>query len=128
MPRKSDKETQIVQERRKQARLERLGTNNPRCVTCGEADNRCFQKHHLGGRKNDPMTVTSCLNCHAKESDLQKNHPQQVKAPSDPLEAIGFFLLGLADLFALLMEKLRDFGHALIDRARATATAEAVPS
>lgn len=126
MPRKSDKDIQIARERRKQARLERLKTNNPQCVICGETDPRCMEDHHIAGRKNDEQTIITCRNCHRKLSDDQRDHPKQVEFPKDPLEAIGYFLLNLADLFALLIEKLRDFGHALIDRASSAAAPQVV--
>src|SRR5262249_3708236 len=128
MPRKTDEELRIARERRKQTAFERLGTDNPRCFVCGESDWRCIEPHHLAGRKNDDLTTNTCPNCHRRLSDDQKDHPKQDEPPKDPLEAIGYFLLGLADFFAILIEKLREFGHALIDRARATPMAEAIPS
>lgn len=127
MPRKSYRDIQIARECRKQTRLERLKTNEPRCVICGETDDRCMEDHHLAGRKNDPFTVNTCRNCHRKLSDDQRDHPKQQKPPKDHLEAIGHFLLGLAELLAQLMEKLRDFGHELIDRARSTASQAVQP-
>lgn len=128
MPRKSDKEIQIARESRRQTRLERLKTNNPQCVICGETDLRCMEDHHIAGRKNDEQTIATCRNCHRKLSDDQRDHPKQVEPPKDALEAIGYFLLGLADLFAQLIEKLRDFGHELIDRARSVASPHVVTS
>lgn len=118
MSKAPNERTELDREKRKQARLERLGTNTPRCTVCGERDDRCFEHHHLGGRKNDPATIILCKNCHAKASDKQRDHPRQTKTPSDRIEAIGFFLLGVADLFELLIEKLREFGLHLIERAR----------
>ena len=109
-----------LQERRKQKALERLGTNNPICVLCGETDWRCLELHHIAGKPFDGALAIVCRNCHRKLSDLQKDHPQPVSAPPDPFEGIGHFLLGLADLFALLVEKLREFGHDLISRAGKT--------
>ncbi len=120
MPDNLHDNTELNREKRRQARLERLGMNKLRCKACGESDDRCFDHHHLAGRKNSPFTVLLCKNCHAKLSDHQKDQPKQAKAPSDPIEAIGFFLLGLADLFELLVEKLREFGLHLIGRARSS--------
>ena len=34
-------------ERRKQARLAKLGSNNPICGDCGETDWRCLEAHHV---------------------------------------------------------------------------------
>lgn len=123
MSRKSDNEFELDRARRKQKALERLGTNNPRCIYCSEIRPECLELHHVGGRKNDPLTVIICRNCHRTLSDLQRDHPKQEQAPVDHLEAIGHFLLNLADFLALLIERLKEFGHELIQRARVTAVA-----
>jgi hypothetical protein len=116
------------QERRKQKALERLGTNNPVCVLCGETDWRCLELHHIAGKPFDGALVIVCRNWHRKLSDMQKDHPQPASTPPDPLERIGHFLLGLADLFALLVEKLHEFGQDLISRASKIAEPSKVPS
>jgi hypothetical protein len=105
------------QERRKQRALERLGANNPSCVLCGESDWHCLELHHIAAKPYDGSLAIVCRNCHRKLSDMQKDHPQQSNTPPDPLERIGHVLLGLADLFAILVEKLREFGKDLISRA-----------
>ena len=104
-------------ERREQRRLERLGTDKPICL-CGETDSRCFDSHHIAGRAFDPTETPLCKNCHAKASDVQKDHPRQVSDPPHPLERIGHFLHGLADLLALAIARLREFGNELINEAR----------
>lgn len=113
--------SEIARESRKQRRLEQLGTNEPRCGTCGEADWRCLELHHVADHARDDLTVISCRNCHRKRSDEQKDHP--LSAPdNDPLlDRIGHFLLGLADMLRALIDKLYAFGLALIERARLTA-------
>ena len=112
----TDKE--LAREIRKQRRLEKLGTNSPICGTCGEADYRTLEKHHVAGRKHDPDTVITCRNCHRKVSDEQKDHPA-IDANADAmLSAIGMFLLGLADLLELMIDKLTAFGLALNERAK----------
>lgn len=112
-------DTELARETRKQRRLERLGTNSPRCGTCGESDDRTLELHHVAGRKDDPATVIICRNCHRKVTDEQKDHPECAN-PADPmLQAIGLFMLGLADLLRLAIEKLTAFGHQLIERATA---------
>lgn len=113
-----------AKETRKQNRLERLGSNNPACVLCGENDDRALELHHIAGKAYDDELVPVCRNCHRKLSDDQKDHPKQIcKPPTNP-EIIGHFLLGLADLFALLVEKLREFGNCLIQAAQNIAGAE----
>ena len=43
-------ELELKRERRKQRALERLGSNNPRCVACGFDDPLALELHHLAGR------------------------------------------------------------------------------
>jgi hypothetical protein len=50
-------------------------------------------------------------------SDRQKDYPEKITEIPDALEAIAHFLLGLADLFEFLIEKLREFAGQLIERA-----------
>jgi hypothetical protein len=103
-------------ERRRQRALQRLGTDQPHCVVCGEADWRCLELHHLGGRAYDAGTVILCRNCHRKQSDPTAN----TDAPAEPplLERIGQFLLGLAALLLMLAAKLKAFGEELLAGAR----------
>jgi hypothetical protein len=112
-------------EERKQARLEKLGTNEPRCGTCGETDWRCFEQHHVAGRKRDDFTVPICANCHRKVTDDQSDHPAFDPNADPVLDRIGHFLLGLADLLRLIVEKLTEFGNALIGKAKAAGEAQA---
>lgn len=101
-------------ERRKQARLDKLGTNTPRCVLCGEDDYRCLERHHIGGQAYDDDTAILCRNCHRKFSDMQKDHPRQKSNPPSREEIIGHFLLGVADIFELLIGKFREFAKWLL--------------
>jgi len=119
----------LNQERRKQKALERLGTNHPRCVLCGEADWRCLEVHHLGQEDYDDLGVILCRNCHRKLSDHQADHPGPIGGGGSALlEQISHILLGLADFFVLLVEKLRTFGHALIERAQSELALSASPA
>ena len=104
-------------ERRKQSRLHKLGMSNPRCSGCGETDWRVFEGHHIAGRKHDPLEAPMCANCHRRLSDDQRDHPKVNDAADAYLARIGNFLMGLADLFELILERLREFGAALIERA-----------
>ncbi len=104
-------------ELRKQRRLEALGTNEPKCGLCGNSDWRCLELHHVAGRKSDDVTSIVCRNCHRRLSDEQRGHPAP-QADADPmLDAIGRFLLGLADMLDAILERLRTFGRALMDGA-----------
>lgn len=108
---------ELAREARKQNRLERFGTNTPRCGVCGEADDRCLEAHHVAGRKHDDITVLVCWNCHRKVSDDQKDYPAFDPDADAFLCAVGQFLLGLAELLRLIVEKLITFGNELIERA-----------
>lgn len=120
--------TENEKERRKQKALERLSTNNPHCVLCGETDWSCLELHHIAGKAFDRSLSIVCRNCHRKLSNMQKDHPQAANTPPDPFECIGHFLLGLADLFELLVGKLREFGQFLISKAGLAAASTKVPS
>lgn len=94
--------------------MERLGSDDAKCAICGLSDPICLEFHHLAGRRYDEEGVMLCRNHHAVLSDAQRDHPSHSPEAVDPLEAFGRFLLGLADLFALLIGKLREIGEALI--------------
>jgi hypothetical protein len=109
-------------ERRKQKAMQRLGSDHPTCVLCGEDNPHCLELHHLGQTAFDDQTVPLCRNCHRKASDAQQDHLEALGAPSESelpgfLETVGHWLMGLADFFQLLVDKLRAFGQGLIEWA-----------
>ena len=105
-------------EARKQTRLDKLDTNNPVCVTCGENKWQCMEQHHIAGKAYDGDMCNVCRNCHRILSDDQIDHPKPIGKPATTPEIIGHYLIGLADLFELIVGKIREFGHALIEMAR----------
>ena len=111
------KNDEFAQERRKQKRLETLGTNEPHCGMCGEADWRTIEQHHVADYGRDEATVLICCNCHRKVSDDQKGHPAFNPNAEPMLDAVGHFLLGLADMLRIIVAKLYEFGLLLIERA-----------
>jgi len=115
-------------ERRKQSRLHKLGTNAPHCATCGIDDWRVIQEHHPDTRKHDDLTVLLCANHHCIVTDDQKDHPKQQEDCDELLYRIGNFLLGLADMLKLILERLYDYGNALVQRANSTDCSSAVQS
>lgn len=108
------KEIELRRERRRQSALERLGTNKPVCLVCGEGDPIVQEKHHFAGRAFDEMTGSICRNCHRKLSDRQKDEPGKIYEQPHPLEVIAHWLWGLAHFFALLVEKLQEFAAVLM--------------
>jgi hypothetical protein len=117
-------EKQLRREAQLQRMRERLGVDHPRCTECGLDDVRCVEAHHIAGRKFDDATVILCRNHHRILSDDQKDHPQPIGPEPSLHERVGHFLKGLADLFALLVARLHEYGDALI----AFAKREAVPT
>ena len=110
-------------EGRRQNALDRLGTDHPCCRECGNSDWRCLELHHLAGQKFGDDLVILCRNCHRILGDDQKDHPDSNMRSPDFLERLGHFLVGLGDFFALLANKLREFGQQLL--AQTSASGEA---
>lgn len=77
-----------------------------------------MELHHVSGRAYGEECTVVCRNCHRKLSDTQKDHPKALTNGEPPhLEKIGHFLIGLADLLEMLIEKLREYGLVLIEAA-----------
>ena len=108
---------ELAREQRKQRRCEKLGTNEPHCGICPETDWTCIELHHVADHGRDETTVLLCRNCHRKVSDSQKDHPPLNPNTDTMLDRIGHFLLGLADMLRVIVERLYAFGLALIERA-----------
>ena len=104
-------------ERRKQSRLHKLGTNTPHCAICGNTDWRVIEEHHPDSRKRDRLVVLLCANHHRIVTVDQKEHLPGVEGCDPFLTSVGNFLLGLADMLVLIIERLYEFGEALIARA-----------
>lgn len=113
-------------ERREQRALRRLGTNTPRCASCGEKRWQCLELHHVAGQAHDDGLVIQCRNCHRVLSDAQRDHPPAQESADPHLEAIGRFLLGLADMLKIALERLIEFGNALIDHAHQQSPAQEI--
>jgi hypothetical protein len=101
-------------ERRKQSRLHKLGTDNPCCAVCGNSDWRVIEEHHVAGRKHHSQVVLLCANHHRILTDDQKDHLQTSPGADELLAQIGNFLLGLANMLAVIVDRLHEFGATLI--------------
>ena len=105
---------ELNRERRKQRALERLG--NEQSAMCHSAAATIpwrLELHHIAGAPSMTKMVPVCRNCHRLLSDWQKDHPASVGDPPNDLERIGHSLLGLADMFELLVKWLREFATKL---------------
>jgi hypothetical protein len=97
----------------------RLGTREPMCVICSESNPLCLEMHHVAGQKHHSDLAIVCRNCHRKLTDQQHDH---VRTPAyttgAKLDTIGRYLLGIADLLAMIVATIRQFGEWLIEQAR----------
>src|SRR6202051_2220066 len=106
-----------LKSRRRKA-LQRLGTENPKCVLCDVTDPFCLHLHHVAGQANDEWTVILCLNHHAMITNAQKDLPLQIGTPSHPANRLGQILLGIAELLFLIIAMLREAGVFLVELGR----------
>ena len=111
---------ELNRERRRQRALERLGTNSPRCPFCGFDNPLALELHHIEGEAFDQTKVPVCRNCHRTLSDWQKDHPACIGDQPNDLQRVGHALLGLADMFELLVIWLREHAKNLFAAATQT--------
>ncbi len=82
-------------------RIQTLGTDSPRCGTCGERRLWVrYENHHIAGRKYSSLTICLCINCHNEISTMQKLLPLLDDCP-DPKRAK---LIAMHEGHALLLE------------------------
>lgn len=110
----------LARETRERKAKIRLGTDTPRCATCGCDDWECLEAHHIAGRAYDPTTDIRCRNCHRILSDRQNDHPRKASGSASFEEILAHFLLGMAANFELLVRKLREFAEMIMQRLQAT--------
>jgi hypothetical protein len=104
-------------EDRLEQRYRKLGTRTPSCVCCGYDDPLALELHHIAGQKHHDDLSIVCRNCHRRLSDQQLDHPEDVAGQDTTLAAISHYLMGLADLFRMLADRLVEFGRHLIELA-----------
>lgn len=110
-------------ETRLETAYKRLGTRNPSCAGCGETDARCLELHHIAGQSQHDDLVPVCRNCHRKLSDAQYDRTE-TDAAHPMMEVMRHYLMGLADLFRLLADRLVEFGEWLLASASLMASPE----
>jgi hypothetical protein len=106
--------------RREAEALEQLGTEQPRCIYCGNFDSllvrlRRIVGHHIFGRDRDALEAPACLNCHAVAHEDLRDADVPMTCEKEPtrfaraifrLLAVHFSLLAKACWrFAKKMEK-----------------------
>jgi hypothetical protein len=94
------------------------GFSDPRCVVCGEGRIWRLELDHVAGQKHDKACSPLCGNCHADRTFLQSLEPPGGDNPKNVFEVIGRWLLGIAEWFELIVEKLYYFGEYLIGIAK----------
>jgi hypothetical protein len=93
--------------RRKTEAIEQLGTEQPRCLYCGNSDPqlvrpRRIQNHHLFGEDRDEATVPACLNCHAGAHDALTDAEVPMTREKEPTKFARAIFRALAVHFELL--------------------------
>ena len=94
------------------------GFSDPRCVVCGEGRIWRLELDHIAGQKHDTTCSPLCANCHADRTFLQSLEPPGGENPANVFEMIGRWLLGIAEWFELIVEKLYYFAEYLIGLAK----------
>jgi hypothetical protein len=93
--------------RRQAEALEQLGTEQPRCIYCGNTDSlivrrRRIENHHIVGRKRDPVEAPTCLNCHAVASEALLDADVPMVCEKEPTAFARAIFLALAVHLSLL--------------------------
>jgi hypothetical protein len=99
-------------------RFRRAGFPEPQCVACGETRIWRLELDHVAGQKHDATCSPLCCNCHAERTFMQNLEPPGGENPQNVLEVIGRWLLGIAEWFELIGQKLYQFGEFLIGLAK----------
>ena len=93
--------------RRKAEALEQLGTEQPRCIYCGNTDPlvvrpRRIVGHHTFGRDRDSLEVDACLNCHAVAHEDLRDADVPMTCEQQPTKFSRAIFRALAVHFSLL--------------------------
>ena len=93
--------------RRTAEALEQLGTEQPRCLYCGNTDPllvrpRRIVNHHPFGDVRDLLTVPACLNCHALAHEDLQDAEVPMTHEQEPTKFARAIFRALAVHFSLL--------------------------
>jgi hypothetical protein len=114
----ADRTRNSVDEAAMRERFIRAGFHDPKCVVCVDNCIWRLELDHIASQKHDPTTAPLCGNCHADRTFAQSLEPAGGDNPKNVFEVIGRWLLGIAEWFELIVEKLYEFGEFLIDLAK----------
>lgn len=78
------------------------GYPNPQCVACAEDDIHVLEEHHFFGEGNSKLSGPFCSNCHAIQSDLQKDFPGDLLRRDSARRALPYLAMFLFGIFILL--------------------------
>lgn len=100
--------------RRNTEALEQNGTDEVRCIYCGNTDplvvrRRRIQDHHFLSRERDSITEPVCLNCHAVAHEHIHDAEVAMKCEQDPKAFARSIFRLLAVHFSLLADACRRF-------------------
>jgi len=100
--------------RRKAEAVEQLGTEQARCLYCGNTNPllvrpRRIVNHHIFGEDRDPHTVLACLNCHAVAHEQLRDAEVPMTQEKEPTKFARAIFRALAVHFELLAKACRRF-------------------
>jgi hypothetical protein len=109
-----DPENSIRAARRKVELSEEIGTEEVRCIYCGNTDStvvrlRRIQKHHPFGHRRDPLTNFACLNCHAVAHECLRDADVPMIQEKEPRIFAKAVFRALAVHFTMLAKACRRF-------------------
>jgi hypothetical protein len=103
--------------------IRRAGGGRLSCPPCGETRPQGFELHHIAGARFGDETLPVCIICHRILSARQATeHPLILDAPPTQREKSGRFLIGLADIYELKSDRLREIGEQLIAEGQRSST------
>lgn len=79
-----------------------LGYSDPQCVVCTDSDIRVLEEHHFFGEGNSKLSGPLCSNCHAIQSDMQKDFPGELLRRDSARRSLPYLAMFLFGVFILL--------------------------
>jgi hypothetical protein len=76
------------------------------CAECGINYPTVLESHHIGGRRNDVLTVTLCRNHHTLITEDLRVAGVSMCEPQSPIEALIAVLAGIAEFLHRLADRL----------------------